>query len=55
MTEEPLYRIEVQTTSGWNLVDPRDTKLTKEQAKKRINELIADEYNPNRLRAVRES
>lgn len=55
MTKEALYRIEEQTTSGWNLVDPRDTKLTKEQAKQRINELIADEYNPNRLRVVRES
>ena len=55
MTEEPLYRIEEQTTSGWHLVDPRDTGLTKDKAKQRIDELIADEYNPNRLRVVRES
>jgi len=55
MTEEALYRIEEMTTSGWHLVDSRDVKLTKEKAKQRINELIADEYNPNRLRVIRES
>jgi hypothetical protein len=56
MTEQALYRIEEMTTSGWHVVDPStDHHLTKDQAKQRIDELIADEYNPNRLRVVRES
>jgi len=56
MTQEALYRVEEMTTSGWNVVDPAtDHGLTKDKAKQRIDELIADEYNPNRLRVVRES
>ena len=49
---ETLYRIEELTTSGWNVVEVWDVKLTKEQASRRIEELIAEGYNPNRLRAI---
>jgi len=49
---ETLYRIEELTTSGWNLVEVWDVKLTKEQAKQRLEGLIAEGYNPNRLRAT---
>ena len=49
---ETLYRIEELTTSGWNLVEVWDVKLTKEQAKQRLEGLIAEGYNPNRLRAI---
>ena len=49
---ETLYRIEELTTSGWNVVEVWDVKLTKEQAKQRLNDLIAEGYNPNRLRAT---
>jgi G:T-mismatch repair DNA endonuclease (very short patch repair protein) len=49
---ETLYRIEELTTSGWNVVEVWDVKLTKDQASKRLEELIAEGYNPNRLRAI---
>ena len=47
-----LYRVEELTTSGWNVVEVWDVKLTKEQATQRLNDLIAEGYNPNRLRAT---
>ena len=51
MTEEKLYRIEELNTSGWELFDVEYCQLTREQAKEMLNQLIADGYNPNRLRA----
>ena len=40
-------------TNGWNITDARlDVKLTKDQARTRLEELIAEGYNPNRLRAI---
>lgn len=49
---EKLYRIEELTTAGWQLVDTTDVKLTREQAKEKLDVYIADGYNPNRLRAT---
>ena len=49
---EKLYRIEELTTSGWELVDVDTVQLTKEQASAKLNDLIAEGYNPNRLRAT---
>jgi len=49
---ETLYRIEELCTNDWNVTFASDVKLTKEQAKKRLEELLAEGYNPNRLRAV---
>ena len=49
---EKLYRIEELTTNGWHPPEITDVKLTKEQATNRLNELLAEGYNPNRLRAV---
>ncbi len=49
---ETLYRIEELTTSGWNVVEVWDVKLTKSQASQRLEQLLAEGYNPNRLRAV---
>ena len=47
------WRVENNATNGWNITDPRlDVKLTKEQARIRLNELIGEGYNPNRLRAI---
>ena len=47
------WRVENNATNGWNITDPRlDVKLTKDQAKVRLEELIAEGYNPNRLRAI---
>lgn len=49
---ETLYRIEELVTSGWVLIEPQSSKLTKEQCKIQLEQYIADGYNPNTLRAV---
>ena len=50
--EERLYRIEELATSGWHLTETTDVKLTREQAKARLESLIREGYNPERLRAI---
>lgn len=52
---EALYRIEELLTSGWKTVESTDVHLTKEQAQQRLEQLIEEGYNPNDLRAIRES
>jgi len=49
---ETLYRVEELATNGWQVVEITDVKLTREQAKQRLEALIAEGYNPNRLRAT---
>ena len=49
---ETLYRIEEICTTGWELVDEKYTNMTKEKTKEVLEQLIADGYNPNGLRAV---
>ena len=45
--------VDTLATNGRNITDPRvDVKLLKDQAKVRLEELIAEGYNPNRLRAI---
>ena len=50
MTNDVLYRIEEFDTTGWVLIHQNDQHLTKEQCKKKVNDYIAEGYNPNRLR-----
>ena len=52
---EPLYRIEEESTNGWHPPEETDVHLTKERAMERINELISEGYNPNRLRVLIEA
>ena len=47
-----LYRIEELCTDGWSLLDDKCIKLTKDQAKARLNSALAEGLNPNRLRAI---
>jgi hypothetical protein len=47
-----LYRIEELCTTGWELIDTHQVKLTKEQCKEQLERYIAEGYNPNTLRAV---
>ena len=47
-----LYRIEELFTNGWELIDSRAQKLTKEQCEQLLNQYLAEGYNPNYLRAV---
>ena len=49
---EKLYRIEEFCTTGWELVTENDVKLTKEQAKKKLEFYLSEGKNPNSLRAV---
>ena len=49
---ETLYRIEELCTTGWELVDEKYVGMTKEQTSAALNDLIAEGFNPNSLRAV---
>ena len=49
---DKLYRIEELCTDGWTLVGEDAVKLTKEQAKARLDDAIAEGLNPNRLHAI---
>ena len=44
------YSIEEYNTTGWELILPFKG-LSKEEAKIRLDDLIREGYNPNRLRA----
>lgn len=47
-----LYRIEELFTNGWELIDEKATKLTKEECNQKLQEYLSEGYNPNYLRAV---
>jgi len=50
--EEKLWKILEENTTGWELAELDAVKLTKEQAKARLEQYINEGRNPNRLRAV---
>lgn len=48
---EKLYKIQEQDTTGWVEIEEKNcTKLTKEQASVRLQELMEKGFNPNHLR-----
>ena len=48
-----LYRIEEFTTTGWEVIDPkRDLRLSREDAKVRLEAYLAEGLPTDRLRAV---
>jgi len=47
----PLYRIEELHTTGWILVDECEG-LSRVDTSKKLDLLIEQGYNPNRLRAI---
>jgi hypothetical protein len=49
---EKLYRIEGFSTTGWGPMAETDFKLTKEQAKQRLEHYLSEGISPDRLRAV---
>ena len=53
--EEKLWKILEEGTMGWELADPDAVKLTKEQAKARLEFYMNEGRNPNRLRAVHDN
>lgn len=48
-----LYRIEEETTTGWQIYDGL-VKLSKEQCKEKYNILIGSGINPSYLRIIRD-
>jgi len=50
--ETPLYRIEEETTTGFA---PVVINLTKEECRKKYEELLDGGVSPNRIKIVRES
>jgi hypothetical protein len=49
---ENLYRIEELFTTGWDLLNPKLVKLTKDECKKQLEILMNEGHSPERLRAV---
>ena len=49
---QKLYRVEQLSTVGWELVDEKAVKLTKDQARIVLENVISDGVNPNDLRAI---
>ena len=47
-----LWKVEMMGTMGWTLYDEKSMKLTKEEAKKILNEAMSDGVKPSYLRAV---
>jgi len=46
------YRVEQYFTTGWSIVDKDAIKLSKDQAKKILENLMKEGVNPNELRAI---
>lgn len=53
MTTTKLWKVIEEGTTGWELAESEGCrKLTKEQAKVKLDELMNEGRNPNRLRAI---
>ena len=46
------YRVEQQFTDGWNIVDKDEIKLSKDEARKWLEKMLAEGVNPDELRAI---
>ena len=46
------YRVEQYFTTGWSIVDKDAIKLSKDEAKKILENLMKEGVNPNELRAI---
>ena len=46
------YRVEQYFTTGWGIVDKNSIKLTKDEAKKILQDLMNEGVNPDELRAI---
>ena len=52
MTEEKRYKILLQSTNGWHLIEDYATNLTKDRCSQLLNQFINEGNNPNDLKAV---
>ena len=48
---EKLYKVMELTTQGWAVPNTNFTKLTKEQAKQKIDYLLNEGISPDRIKA----
>ena len=46
------YRVEQYFTTGWGVVDEKAIKLTKDEARKVLENLLAEGVNPDDIRAI---
>ena len=46
------YRVEQYFTTGWSVVDEKAIKLTKDEARKVLENLLAEGVNPDDIRAI---
>ena len=46
------YRVEQNFTTGWGVVDEKAIKLTKDEARKVLENLLAEGVNPDDIRAI---
>ena len=46
------YRVEQRFTTGWGVVDERAIKLTKDEARKVLENLLSEGVNPDDIRAI---
>ena len=46
------YRVEQKFTTGWGLVSETSFELSKDEAKKVLEDLMAEGVNPDSLRAI---
>ena len=46
------YRVEQHFSNGWNVVSELAIKLSKDEARKWLEKMLADGVNPDELRAI---
>ena len=46
------YRVEQHFSNGWNVVSEQAIKLSKDEARKWVEKMLADGVNPDELRAI---
>ena len=46
------YRVEQYFTTGWSIVDKEAIKLSKDEARKWLERMLAEGVNPDELRAI---
>ena len=46
------YRVEQNFTTGWQVVNERAIKLSKDEARKWLEQMMAEGVNPDDLRAI---
>jgi hypothetical protein len=54
MSNQQLYKIEYEYSTGWDLIEEAAHSLTKEKCDELLSYYLSQGYNPQYLRAVRQ-